>query len=73
MSLLSHRRLLVNLLLLIIAISALAFTRPANAQNYVCDTGCVSWDAQNGCTQYMTCCVASPSDWICIEWSPNQY
>lgn len=66
---LSHRRLLTHVLALAIAITALVWTTPASAQKVICDTGCVAWDSQNGCTRYMTCCVASPSDWACVEWS----
>lgn len=67
---LSHRRLLTNVLALAIAITALVWTTPASAQEVICDTGCVAWDIQNGCTRYMTCCVRSPSDWACVEWGP---
>ena len=71
-SLFSHHRLLVNIIALAVAIGALAFAPTADAQGVICETGCVAWDAQNGCTQYITCCVASPSDWACVQWSPNQ-
>lgn len=68
---LSHRRLLTNFLALAIAIAALVWTTPASAQGgVICETGCVAWDVNNGCTLYMTCCVASPSDWACVEWGP---
>jgi hypothetical protein len=70
-SFLSHHRLLVNFLALAVALGALALAPAANAQKYICDTGCVAWDAQNGCTEYMTCCVASPDDWTCVQWSPQ--
>jgi hypothetical protein len=73
-SFLSHHRLAVRVFALAIALSALALTPTVNAQKdgVVCDTGCVAWDAQNGCTRYMSCCVAAPDDWACVEWSPNQ-
>lgn len=66
---LSHRRLLTNVLALAIAITALVWTTPTSAQRVICDTGCVAWDIQNGCTLYMTCCAASPSDWACVEYA----
>lgn len=70
-SFLSHHRLLINVLALAFAIGALALPETANAQGKViCETGCVEWDAQNGCTRYMSCCVASPNDWACVEWVP---
>ena len=69
-SLLSHRRLLFNVLALALAVSALVLTPTASAVGVICDTGCVAWDAQNGCTRYLSCCVASPEDWACVEWSP---
>ena len=65
---LSHHRLLVNVITLTVALGALALAPTANAQA-ICDTGCVAWDSQNGCTKYMTCCVAAPDDWACVEWS----
>ena len=67
-SLISRHRLLVSFFALALAIGALAVTPTVNAQ--ICDTGCVAWDINNGCTRYMTCCVNSPSDWACIEWGP---
>src|ERR1041385_2766825 len=57
-SFLSHHSLVVRVLALAIALSALALTPTVNAQKVICDTGCVAWDAQNGCTRYMSCCVA---------------
>lgn len=71
-SFLSHHRLAIRVLALAIALSALALTPTVNAQEVICDTGCVAWDAQNGCTKYMSCCVAALDDWACVEWSPNQ-
>ena len=65
----THRRLLFKVFALAVMLGALSLVPVANAGGN-CDTGCVAWDAQNGCTVYMTCCVNSPTDWICIEWSP---
>jgi hypothetical protein len=47
-SFLSHHRLAVRVLALAIALSALALTPTVNAQEVICDTSCVAWDAQNG-------------------------
>ncbi len=66
----SHRLLLTNLLALVIAISALVWVSPASAQEPICESGCVAWDIQNGCTRWMHCCVWGPDDWICIETGP---
>lgn len=72
-SFLSHHRLIVNVVVLVVALVALALAPAANAQKTICETGCIAWDAQNGCTRYMTCCVASPNDWMCVEWpAPGQ-
>jgi hypothetical protein len=69
-SFLSRHRFSINLLALAFAISALALPQTANAQKkVVCDSGCIEWNAQNGCTRYMSCCVAAPDDWACVEWS----
>ena len=68
-SFLSHHRLKVNVLALAVVLGALALAPTASAQKVICDTGCVAWDIQNGCTRYMTCCVSSPDDWICVEYS----
>jgi hypothetical protein len=68
-SFLSHHRLGVNVVALAVALSALALAPAANAQKVICETGCVAWDIENGCTRYMTCCVASSQNWVCVEWS----
>jgi hypothetical protein len=70
-STLSRYRLVVNLLALAIALGALASSPPAtHADDVICDEGCIEWNAQNGCTKMMSCCVRDPTDWTCVEWSP---
>lgn len=66
-----HRLLLTNVMALALVLCALAFAPAAAfADDIICDEGCVAWDAQNGCTKMMSCCVRSPDDWTCVEWSP---
>jgi hypothetical protein len=65
----SRYRLLTNILVLALALGALAASpSPAYASNPVCSDGCVAWDAQNGCTTMMSCCVNGPDDWVCISY-----
>jgi hypothetical protein len=70
-SVLSRYRLPVNVLALALALSTLALS-PVAAQDdgIICDEGCVAWDIENGCTRMLSCCVRSPDDWACAEWSP---
>jgi len=58
-SVLSRYRLLVNVVALALALSALAYAPPpAFADPARCENmGCVEWSAENGCTATMYCCV----------------
>lgn len=50
-------------------------TTPASATpvndttaGWICEDGCWAWDAENGCTQPVTCCARDDGAWFCIEW-----
>jgi hypothetical protein len=64
LSLVFRYRLLVNIFALALALGTLAATPVAADFGWICSTGCVDWDAQNGCTRSMECCV-NGSNWYC--------
>lgn len=55
-SFLSRHRLLINVLALAFAIGALVLPPTADAQEIICETGCVEWDVQTAARD--TCRVA---------------
>jgi hypothetical protein len=65
---LPRKRLLTNILVLVILVGALfSFPSTAAAELWVCEDGCWAWDIQNGCTQPVLCCaqVGGPQ-WFCL-------
>ncbi len=62
LSLVFRYRLLVNILALALALGAWAVTPVAAEFGWLCQTDCVDWDSQNGCTRSMECC-SKPGQW----------
>jgi hypothetical protein len=69
MSKLMRKLLILTTLCLVLVVALLAPSQKAKAaaSEWICDSGCVNWDARYGCLQYMTCCSNSNGDWFCIE------
>jgi hypothetical protein len=66
---LSHYRLLTTkVFALALVLSALIFLPPDAAAegDWFCETGCINWNAQQGCTEYMTCCVNDRGGYFCL-------
>lgn len=59
-SVFSRHRLMINVLALVFVLGTLA--PPAAADDFeviaeACETGCIGWNAQNGCTYCQKCCT----------------
>ena len=68
---LRYAGLLVAVALTIAAVATTpAAAAPADNQSagWICEDGCWAWDAQNGCTQPVTCCANDDGRWFCLEW-----
>ena len=61
-------RLLINVLALAVALSALYLSPvAANPPGRECDGGCISWDIQHGCVVCQTCCVYNDGHYVCTQ------
>ena len=64
-------RLLTLPLALALALAALLSASPSAAAADGCSTGCIEWDAVNGCTNVQSCCIVG-SAWACCDNSGCQ-
>jgi hypothetical protein len=71
-SILSRYRLVINLLALVIALTAWAYAPPPVAANpaWCEEMGCVEWSAESGCTATMFCCLFNDGGVMC--WQNGQ-
>lgn len=63
----SRYRLVLNILALAITLAAWVYAPPRVAANpaWCEEMGCVDWDAQNGCTATMFCCLFNDGGTMC--------
>ena len=68
-------RLITSTLALVLLLGALVVT-PAQdtvieGGGQTCETGCISWNQQQGCVQCLKCCVKDTGEWGCWLVSTN--
>jgi hypothetical protein len=67
-SILVRFRLLTNILALAIILGAFTLMPPVASADpgWICESGCIDWNAQQGCVQPITCCANSQGGWFCV-------
>jgi len=65
-------RLMTDIVALVLLLAALAVT-PSEAQTQpMCDSGCINWNAQNGCVECQKCCFNPDTGVITCTIVPNK-
>jgi len=68
-SVLSRYRLMLNVLALVFVLST--FAAPAAADPPMCESGCWSWNQQQGCVNCQRCCWDATTGTTCSQASPE--